>query len=412
MTSTETPLATAATATAESDDAERDSRPAILFVDDEEQVLDSLRVALRRGARAYRMLYANGGTEALDVLARESVDVLVTDVRMPGMNGVQLLEAVRQQHPTTIRYVLSGEAEPELVVRAIPVAHRWLAKPCGRKELLAALESAVGHRRMIDNPEVHHALSAATSLPSPPDLYSSVLALLADPEASIDTIADLVAGDPAVTTKLLQWANSAYSGGTTVTDVRSAIARVGLRALTQLVLSVDVFRSLRPDEQIPGLDIETLDQHGSAIGQLASHLAGADDSSVAGLGGLFTFVGLLLEASHLPDRLAAAYQRAETDGISLVQAEQELYQLTHPELGAHLLSVWGLPSTLVLATAGAHELPDLDQSLPLDAMTAIRAARLHWASQAADSGLGAPHLGPIDAHAISVVTSWVERAGS
>jgi YesN/AraC family two-component response regulator len=114
----------------------------VLFVDDEPAVSDGLRRLMRPQAARWRVLTAGGGEEALAVLARERVDVLVTDLRMPGMDGVALLERVRAAHPGIARIVLSGSNSDPKEAAAAHLAQRRLDKPCSRDDLIRALDEA------------------------------------------------------------------------------------------------------------------------------------------------------------------------------------------------------------------------------------------------------------------------------
>ncbi|MEL6984325.1 MAG: response regulator, partial [Actinomycetota bacterium] len=177
----------------------------MLFVDDDEQLLDGLRVVLRRRIGDYAMAFAPGPLEALQYLDDHAVDLVVADIQMPTMNGVELLEAVRVRYPNALRYVLSGEPGSDLMTEAVPVAHRWLTKPCSSDELAAIIGQALDHRRhdLVDDPDACLALAATSALPSPPGIYTRLRQLLADPDVEVSQVAALVATDPAVTAKVL-----------------------------------------------------------------------------------------------------------------------------------------------------------------------------------------------------------------
>ncbi len=112
----------------------------ILFVDDESQILDALRDSLRPYRHVWKMWFAQGGEAAKDLLAYNSYDVVVTDLRMPRVDGAQLLTHVKRVQPTATRVVLSGAAPPELSERVSHVAHFMLSKPCSGEELHTVLE--------------------------------------------------------------------------------------------------------------------------------------------------------------------------------------------------------------------------------------------------------------------------------
>ena len=375
------------------DDADRAT---VLFVDDEPDVLAGLRATLRRYRSRYRFRFAVGAAEAMRVLADEPVDVVISDMRMPGRSGVDLLEQVRADHPLAVRYILSGEAERELVLRAIPVAHRWLSKPCDRDELLASLADAVDHRQLLIDPEAAAAVVGAGSLPTPPALYAELQELLSDPRVSIASVARLIEGDAAISAKLFQWANSAFAAGRPVDEIEGAIVRLGLVTVSQLVLLTGVVDAMGPGDEVPGFTPDLLRRHVGLIGELAAQLAEPPQAVAARMGGLFSVTGLLLEARYLPDRLRAAYQEALTTGTGLVEVERRRHGRAHPELGAHLLALWGLPSELVLTARGAHGRPADGGRGPRSALEAVRLARLLAQQMPTASGIGEPHIDRLD----------------
>ncbi len=396
---------TASTVPGEVDQA-ADRPPAVLFVDDESEVLNGLRGTLRRLRRAYRFHFACGADEALAILAHTAIDVVVTDMRMPGTNGVELLAQIKEHHPGVVRYILSGEAQQELVVRAVPVAHRWLTKPCDREELTTALAEAVRFRTLLSDPALRRAVSSAGTLPSPPLLYAELLELLTNGEVPVADVAELVGTDPAISAKLLQWANSAFSGGRRCNDLHTAVVRIGFSAISQMVLLAGVFRELEPKEAIPGFDAELLRHHVGLISALAAELTRPGEAPSARLGGLFSEVGLLLEATCLPDRLAEAHDLATRADITLVEAEQQRFGVAYPELGGHLLSVWGLPTGVALAAAEAHHRPRrLDPTL-LPAPDAVRAARLVAQRLPHAKRIGRVHLDRPDDELETAIERW------
>src|SRR6185436_12015998 len=88
----------------------------ILFVDDESKILEGLQRMLRPMRDTWEMQFAEGSEAALADLKEQQFDVVVTDMRMPGMNGAQLLSEVRHEYPHIVRIVLSGHSDQELIL--------------------------------------------------------------------------------------------------------------------------------------------------------------------------------------------------------------------------------------------------------------------------------------------------------
>jgi YesN/AraC family two-component response regulator len=115
----------------------------VLLVDDESAVLLGVRRLLRsRGFGAWDVELAVGAPAALERLAARPFDVVVADMRMPRVDGATLLRQVADEYPALGRVVLSGYTDGATVRRALRVAHRFLAKPCGADALIAAIYEA------------------------------------------------------------------------------------------------------------------------------------------------------------------------------------------------------------------------------------------------------------------------------
>jgi YesN/AraC family two-component response regulator len=115
----------------------------ILFVDDEPDVLSAFRRIFHRERPVWEMVFASSGEAALEEMRRSPADVVVSDLRMPSMDGADLMQVLRREFPKTMRIVLSGYADSELFERAWPMAHLMLTKPCEHKQLRDAIARMV-----------------------------------------------------------------------------------------------------------------------------------------------------------------------------------------------------------------------------------------------------------------------------
>ena len=105
----------------------------MLFVDDEPGLLKVIEMALRPMAKEWETHFVQSGKDALALMAREPFDVVVSDMRMPDMNGAQLLNLVLRQYPRSVRIILSGYVELKDAMSCVGVAHQFLQKPCNRR---------------------------------------------------------------------------------------------------------------------------------------------------------------------------------------------------------------------------------------------------------------------------------------
>ncbi|GAB4062434.1 HD domain-containing phosphohydrolase [Uliginosibacterium sediminicola] len=126
-----------------------ESAPEVLLVDDEANILQALRRMLR--PLGYRVRIANGGDEALRLLGEEAADLIISDMRMPGMSGAELLAQVRERWPQSIRILLTGYADIQSTVAAVNLGgiYRYVAKPWDEAELLQVIAQGL-HLRGLE----------------------------------------------------------------------------------------------------------------------------------------------------------------------------------------------------------------------------------------------------------------------
>ena len=180
------------------------------FVDDEPGILDGLRRLLRSYRNEWEMSFASSGQEALAIVAEQSIDAVVTDMRMPGMDGSQLLNELARCHPEIVRFVLSGYSDDEMIIKSVGTAHQYLSKPCDSDLLKAALSRALSLRKLLHEERLLALVSGVSSLPSLPEVYLEILETLRSDGASLRKVGETISRDPAITAKVLQLVNSAF----------------------------------------------------------------------------------------------------------------------------------------------------------------------------------------------------------
>ncbi len=321
--------------------------PRLLLVDDESKVLEGLENALFDYLDSWEIETATSGQAALAVLEESKFDAIVTDMRMPGMDGADLLVKIKDEHPQLVRMVLSGHSEVEAALRALPVAHQFLSKPCDGKQLIETIQRALDLRDRVSDETLCSLVARLSDLPTRPTTYSKLMALLATDDWSLEEIAEVLSQDVALSLKVLKRANTAFfSRGKTITEVRQAVMRLGVENLSHIVLAAEVF-DVGHSKGL--LDIEALERKCLAVAQFASSIVSDDLKEYSFLAGLLHEVGTLVLVTKLPDQARRVRKKMEDEKLSVFDAESEVLGVTHAEIGAYLLGLWGMPYPVIEA---------------------------------------------------------------
>ncbi|HEY1549895.1 MAG TPA: response regulator, partial [Kofleriaceae bacterium] len=214
----------------------------VLFVDDEPSMRAGLSALLGRDRKRWDIVFVGGGEEALAEMRRNPFDVVVSDMRMPGMDGATLLTTIRDEFPAVVRVMLTGYAEQDTLTRAMPAIHQLLNKPCNAKTLRGAVERGMNLGSLDGDAALKPLIGRLNKLPSPPDVYHALSAKLAAPKASQLDVYSIIASDPAMCAKILQLVNNAWFDDPRPTcSIEEAIEVVGVEQLGYIAMSASVF---------------------------------------------------------------------------------------------------------------------------------------------------------------------------
>jgi HD-like signal output (HDOD) protein len=329
----------------------------ILFVDDEIKILDGIRRMLHAERSRWEMQFAVSGECALQACEAGSFDVVISDMRMPGMDGATLLGHIRDRFPSTVRIVLSGHSEVGSTARAVPVAHRFLAKPCNASELQSTIERVCTLQDLLSTAEIRKVIGTVGELPSLSRTYLSLTQAVRDSNTSISQVTAIIEQDIAMSAKVLQLVNSAFFGlAQRVTSLENAVVYLGMETVKNLALASETFRVFVPDERISQSSWESIQQHAQHTASIAKTLpVGSRLRDVTVVAALLHDIGRLFLASKMPDKFCAVQARAAERKCELFEAEQELLGTSHAEIGAYLLGLWGIPNLAVEAIAHHHK---------------------------------------------------------
>ena len=349
-----------------------ETQPSILFVDDEPGILKALRRLFID--EDWDMYFASSGEEGLDILSRETIDLVVSDVRMPQMDGITFLTEVKKRHPQVVRVFLSGYADQNAVVRALTegCAQQILPKPWDDAEITQVVRFALHQAKEQQHKfsGLQKIINSLGTLPTMPQIYLEVRKYLGDSEYfSFEKASSIIENDPAISAELIRWANSALFGQRNKVDtVKRALVVLGSDIVEGLILSNSVFSCMdKAAEPIAGFHHEGFHLHSMACGVLARSLI--EDSPYnrdnladrAFTAGLLHDIGKLVEEAFLQDAFRQAVALAAQNNQPLSWGEKELLGTTHEEIGSYLADWWNMPSFLVDAIRW-HHTPGVCQS--------------------------------------------------
>ncbi len=354
-----------------------DAMRRVLFVDDEPRILEGLRRMLRSQRHEWEMAFAPGGEAALAMMEALPFDVIVSDMRMPGMDGATLLCRVREVYPQVVRIVLSGHTELSAALQVVPVAHQFLAKPCDAEMLRVAIERACHLKALLSDDSIRRTVTALGDLPSVPRTYEALMEAVVDPDVTIQKVARIIEQDVGISAKVLQLVNSAFFGiSHSMTNIQSAVSYLGINTLKNLVLSVEIFRAFKPQRNLPGFSLEKLQEHAQLTAHIAARLPVPKHlADIAVVAAMLHDVGKLIMAWKLSAQFGTMLAEAQEEHCPVYKVEERANGFSHAEIGAYLLGLWGLPYSVVEAVA-LHHGPNRVPHQNFDAISAVYAANL------------------------------------
>jgi putative nucleotidyltransferase with HDIG domain len=331
----------------------------ILFVDDNPSEVQELKKILKPMSHEWETEFAMSGGEALKIMGKFPFDVVVSNMHMPEMGGVELLDTVMERHPETVRIIHSGHSDKEMVLQSVRSAHQFLIKPCDAETMKYTIERACKLRDLLQNETLRTVITGIKNLPSYPTLYGLIIKEMQSPDASLKKVGYIISQDVSMSAKILQLVNSAFFGlPRKITDAQQAAVYLGIDTLKSLILSIHVFSSFTEDAESCGFSLAEMWRHSLRTGRLAKDIARAvtDDGKVAEeamISGILHDIGkLILLKAHKQYKDVMDFIAAT--GCDHVQAEYAVMKTSHAELGAYLLGLWGLPDNIVEPVAFHH----------------------------------------------------------
>jgi putative nucleotidyltransferase with HDIG domain len=331
------------------------SKHTVLFVDDDPLILKGLRRSLDEYDDHWNVEFALSGNEALSKLAITTFDAVVTDLLMPLMSGLALLEKVQETHPGVLRFVLSGNTSDFHAIQSVNLVHQMFPKPCDMELIYQCVERACRLKDTLSEPGLISIITSIHNLPSKPALYDQLIDELQTSEPNMKSVGDIISQDAAMTAKVLQLVNSAFFGlSEKISNPQRAVSLIGLTTTKALVLTSHVFSEYENRSNVP-VSIQNLWNHSMLVSNITRQIAmdlslSKQEQENAQVAGLLHDIGKLLEYK-IPKM--ASMMRFQTKRV-LISTEYEILNTSHAEMGAYLLGIWGLPTQIVEAILYHH----------------------------------------------------------
>ena len=331
----------------------------VLFVDDEKNILEGLRRMLRPLRKEWEMSFIDNPVKALEMLNDSNFDVIVSDMRMPGMTGAELLEKVKEIHPEMVRIILSGQSNKSTLLRSIGPMHQCLSKPCNPDTLQNVLHRSRHLRGILSDSKLLGIISKVNTMPSLPELYLEIVEELQKPEPSISRVGQIVAKDIGMCAKVLQLVNSAMFGVRMhVSNPEQAVKLLGVDIIRMLVLTIKVFSQLK-SEEIKCLNFDALWDHSFVVGAFARKIAEMEKMQKemiedSCMGGLLHDLGKLILAHKFTHQYSHTVEFAQDENIELINLEKDVIGASHDQVGAYVMGLWGMLDPLVEPIAFHH----------------------------------------------------------
>jgi HD-like signal output (HDOD) protein len=317
-------------------------------------------------------------------------------MRMPGMDGAQLLNEVMARYPDMVRIILTGQSSPKTTMKCARSAHQFLSKPCNADLVKSTIDRACALREFLANDALKGVISQMESLPTVPSVYTELMEELRTENASIGKIGEIIVRDVGMTAKMLQLVNSAFFGFYQhVTDPAQAVSLLGLETIKGLVLSLHIFSQF--DAEVSRFfPLDRVWKHSISTAVFARAIAKNENQNEALIDDAFTAAllhdsGKLILALNLPDRYRQALNMVEAETTSLWEAECSVFGVSHAEVGAYLMGLWGLPDSIVVALAFHHN-PKRPAGGSFTPLTAVHVANLLEHEMHGDPGASTSRL--------------------
>jgi len=346
----------------------------ILFVDDEPSIRGIYEMLEPFFGEGYSVTTASGGEEALALSAQAPFDVVVSDLTMPRMTGIQLLGEISKSYPGSARIVVSGFADELTSAKCMMVAHRYFTKPFNPTALTEVITSLCDARTFAANDRIREYVGRIDAIPTLSKTYLELTKALRSNSLPLRDVSNIIEQDLALTAKVLQTVNSVrFAPARRVRSVFEAVQLIGFEVVRALVLSIQVFDFCQKTSRTELF--HTVWGHSLRTALRAKRLAEFQDLSLelcdeTFLLGLLHDIGKVVLGASCPDDYQQLWDRHRESSAGLIDAESRVFGADHAHVGAFLLRLWGLPEEVAQAVQMHHSIgaAEINEFTPLLAL--------------------------------------------
>lgn len=352
----------------------------ILIVDDDAEIAGLSRTLIQKARPDWKVFSVTNPLLVAQEVARHNFDAVISDLEMPTLPGNLLLTQIALAEPLIIRFMLSSRTDSQQAVEALGIAHRVFAKPCDYGEILQALDQALALRKRLRGSRLRSLIQSIPALPSAPKSYFALQQLLANEQSHSKKIVALLKDQMALTAFVLKAANSSYYGARQrIESLERAVQLLGTNTIRSLVLGAELFAQIDA-RKAKAFGVDRLFEHSARVASVAASLAERRPETrhlkdLAFTAGLLHDIGKLVCIHCIPDKYKLVVDKAAGDYQALYHEEIAVLGVSHQEIGAYLLSLWGIPEPIVEAVAYHHQ-PLLSPQREVSVLTFVVAANM------------------------------------
>ena len=313
----------------------------ILIVDDEVQILKALsRMFLETD---YEIFTAENGMEALKLIEASEIDMVISDMRMPILDGYQLLSIVKEKYPKIIRIILSGYAEEKPMFRALlhNVAKLYVFKPWNNTELLDNINKLFTDDIVLNSEDLVNSIKAFDCDCEMPENCKDLVKLIE--EENMDALVSQLEAETVISSLLIQVGKSAVYGVMPNT-VKQAAHYIGLHNLKSFIHWACVISNTKQSDDISDQP-ELLWQHAYLTNRIFLFLYETffhkQPPEATMFAGLMHNIGLIVLSKNLQSNGTLRKGALTVDDYAKLDLEE--YEFNHQEIGGYLLDMWDIP---------------------------------------------------------------------